>query len=147
VGAAAKADLVRIYRLQGIPADMTPKRFPILPYESEHPTFGSTELKDEDMDRFMGSWREFPVDSSNGALCHFPLYGFQFYKRNKLIFETSVCWACENFYVDTWFFGSNWISFDSTSQPSRELFEFCDALLPYDRNYIERIKKEREAFI
>ena len=62
------------------------------------------------------------------------------------MFQTSLCWACENFYVDTKFFGSNWIGFDSGSEVGRSLLEFCDGLLPYDRGYQERMEKEREAF-
>jgi len=80
-------------------------------------------------------------------MCHFPVYGLRFYKKERLMFQTSLCWACENFYVDTNFFGSNWIGFDSGSEVSRSLLEFCDGLLPYDRGYQERTEKEREAFM
>lgn len=147
VDAAKKADLVRIYRLQGLPTQITPKKFPILPYDYEQTTYGSVDLTEANLAGFMGFWADFPVDDSRGALCHEPVYGFQFYTKDKLIFETSLCWACENFYVDTRFFGSNWIGFDSGSDISRALLQFCDELLPYDRGYEERVAKEREELI
>jgi hypothetical protein len=144
---AEKADLVKVYRLQGVPSQFTPNRFPILPYDSEHPTFGKLELREDDLKTFLGVWEGFPVNDTSGAMCHFPVYGFQFYRKREAEMETSLCWTCENFYVDTRYFGSNWIGFDSGSEVGRTLLEFCDELLPYDRGYQERIAKEREALI
>lgn len=35
----------------------------------------------------------------NGAFCHTPPYGIRFYRDDKLIFETTVCWECNNFHM------------------------------------------------
>ena len=134
VSAAESSDSVIIYRLQGVDEQSTLEVFPILPYDSIHPTYGFRELKGDDHSR-------------PSIMCHLPVYGLRFFKKEKLIFQTSLCWSCENFYVDTKFFGSNWIGFDSGSEASRSLLEFCDGLLPYDRGYQERTEKEREAYM
>ncbi len=147
VSAAGKADLVKVFRLQGLPSQATPESFPVLPYDADYPTFGNRKLREDDLKRFLNLWEIFPVNDSGGAMCHFPVYGFQFYKKDKLILETSLCWVCENFYIDTNYFGSNWMGFDSGSAVGLSLLEFCDAILPYDRGYQERLAKEREAFI
>lgn len=148
VSATENSDSVIIYRLQGLPGQSSPEEFPILPYDSVHPTYGSRELTGENLKEFLDVWKNFPIDNSRpSVMCHFAVYGIRFYRKEKLIFQTSLCWACENFYVDTRFFGSDWIGFDSGSADSRRLLEICDAFLPYDRGYRERTEKEHEAFM
>ena len=149
VSAAENSDSVIIFRLQGTPEQSTPEDFPILPYDTVHPTYGSRELTGEDLTGFLDVWKNFPVDDTRPSImCHYAVYGIRFYRKEKLIFQTSLSWACENFYVDTRFFGSNnWIGFDSGSADGRSLLGFCDALLPYDRGYQERTEKELEAFM
>jgi len=44
------------------------------------------------------AWRSLSFQP-NGALCHVPPYGVRFYRDNKLLFETTVCWKCHNFYM------------------------------------------------
>ena len=39
------------------------------------------------------------------------------------------------------------MGFDSGSKAGRALLEFCDDLLPYDRDYQERTEREREEFL
>ena len=147
VAAAGGADAVVIYRLQGLPEQCTSGEFPVRPYDAMYPTFGKITLSGEDLDRFLADWREIRVNDSSGAMCHFPVYGVRFYRKESLIFETSLCWACENFWVETRFFGSEWMGFDAGAEASRRLLEFCDTRLPYDRGYLEREEKERQALI
>lgn len=44
------------------------------------------------------AWRSLTFQP-NGAMCHTPPYGVQFYRDNKMLFETTVCWECNNFYL------------------------------------------------
>ena len=44
------------------------------------------------------AWRSLSFQP-NGALCHTPPYGVRFYRENKLLFETTICWECHNFYL------------------------------------------------
>ena len=44
------------------------------------------------------AWRSMTFQP-NGALCHVPPYGIRFFRNEKLLFETTVCWKCHNFYM------------------------------------------------
>lgn len=44
------------------------------------------------------AWRSLTFQP-NGTLCHVPPYGVRFYRNDKLVFETTVCWKCHNFYM------------------------------------------------
>ena len=44
------------------------------------------------------TWRKMKF-KPNGAFCHVPPYGVRFYKDDKLLFETTICWKCHNFYI------------------------------------------------
>ncbi len=43
-----------------------------------------------------------------GAFCHYPIHGLRIYAGTKLLFETSLCWACSNFYF-TYTGESRWV--------------------------------------
>lgn len=34
-----------------------------------------------------------------GPLCHFPSHGIRFFGGDSLVFETSLCWHCSNYFV------------------------------------------------
>ena len=38
-------------------------------------------------------------DSGDQALCHFPIHGLRFYKGDALLYGTSLCWKCFNYFV------------------------------------------------
>ncbi len=44
------------------------------------------------------TWRKMKF-KPNGAFCHAPPYGVRFYKDDKLLFETTICWKCHNFFI------------------------------------------------
>ncbi|MCA9190562.1 MAG: hypothetical protein KDB03_02320 [Planctomycetales bacterium] len=44
------------------------------------------------------TWRHLSF-RENGALCHTPPYGLRFYREDKLLFETTICWECHNFNI------------------------------------------------
>lgn len=70
-------------------------------------------------------WRKLPEDMS--ARCHFPPYGFRFYKEEIIILQGSVCWQCNNIYgdVDGEYFG---YGFNGEDQNSQELLSICKSL-------------------
>jgi hypothetical protein len=61
------------------------------------------------------------------ALCHEPFYGLRFYSGKKLLFETSVSWECNNFYVP-----QDWIGFNAKAASGHALFKLLESLLPYE---------------
>lgn len=32
-------------------------------------------------------------------MCHMPVHGVRFFKDNDLLFQTSFCWTCANYFV------------------------------------------------
>lgn len=42
-------------------------------------------------------WRQLTFDKWLSAFCHYPAYRLRFYRQKKLLFETTVCWHCNNF--------------------------------------------------
>ena len=55
-------------------------------------------IKAERSKEIVSTWRKLKF-RPNGAFCHAPPYGVRFYKDNVLIFETTICWKCHNFFV------------------------------------------------
>ena len=58
-----------------------------------HVTIDGKKCKD-----ITDAWRSMTFQP-NGAFCHVPPYGMQFFRKEKLLFETTVCWKCHNFYM------------------------------------------------
>lgn len=46
----------------------------------------------------LDTWRKLKF-RPNGAFCHAPVYGIRFYRNDELLYETTVCWRCHNFYI------------------------------------------------
>jgi hypothetical protein len=80
--------------------------FPIRPYSTER--FGESKTKILKTSKVpakeIPTWcaavtRMIASDKEGGAtLCHFPIHGLRIYAGAKLLFETSICWRCNNFY-------------------------------------------------
>jgi hypothetical protein len=34
-----------------------------------------------------------------GPMCHFPIHGVRLYRDEEVIFETSLCWHCSNYFI------------------------------------------------
>ncbi len=81
---------------EAIPED---KRFPIHTYGKPARILASVELDGESSQRIGAAWRSLSFDEFAGAFCHIPAYGLRFYRGDKLLFETSICWDCTNFYM------------------------------------------------
>jgi hypothetical protein len=43
-------------------------------------------------------WRQLPPDEQ--MRCHMPPFGLRFYVENKLLVQGSVCWECNNIFVE-----------------------------------------------
>lgn len=59
---------------------------------------GHTTVDGKKCKEVADAWRTLTFQP-NGALCHTPPYGVRFYRNNELLFETTVCWECHNFYM------------------------------------------------
>jgi hypothetical protein len=86
-------------------SDETPKRkatsktFPVRPYGAHADIHAHVTLKGADCVDLRTAWQSLAFDRLGGAFCHYPAYGFRLYRGDQLLFETTVCWECQNFYV------------------------------------------------
>jgi len=96
-------DRIVLYRLDGGPNDQTnpTNTFPLKPYGNRNCYFSKEKpIRIEDYDRFRTTFALMTKDVYGGqSLCHNPAYGFRFYGADQLIFETSVCFECNNWYL------------------------------------------------
>jgi hypothetical protein len=134
----------RIFLLMGTKEQQTEESFPIRPYRSTVPVFGSVTLTGEKLDAFLRLWSYQSACRMRQALCHDPAYGFRLYRGSRLMAETSLCWHCQNYYVETWPVGSSWYGFEADDKYAIELLNHCDALLPYARSRDTAAKKSKE---
>ena len=64
-------------------------------------------------------WRQLPPDQQ--MRCHIPPFGLRFYVGNKLLVQGSICWECNNIWVEE--NGEDLVyTFDGGHQYSRQLF-------------------------
>ena len=96
VYALEKSDPSDHSALKPIPED---RAFPIRPYKSNARVLETKTLSGGDVEELTDTWRSMTFDEFGGAFCHFPVYGLRFYRDSKLLFETSICWKCTNFYL------------------------------------------------
>jgi hypothetical protein len=134
----------RIYLLMGKKEQETQEVFPIRPYGTNSPVCGSATLTGEKLDAFLRLWSYQSPSEMRQGLCHDPAYGFRLYRGSRLMAETSVCWHCNNYYVEVWPLGSGWYGFEADSKFAIELLNLCDSLLPYDRSKNTGTEKNRE---
>ena len=73
--------------------------FPVRPYGVYADVHGHVTLTGNDCESLRSAWRSLAFDRLGGAFCHFPAYGIRLYRNDQLLFETTVCWQCQNFYV------------------------------------------------
>lgn len=73
-----------------------------------------------------------------GALCHFPIHGIRFLKGENVLYQTSLCWHCSNFFVeypdDA---NASWLGIGSKS-----LMELLFKEMPIPQSEIDRFEKE-----
>ena len=108
-----------------------PDRFPIRPYDAFSKIISEAELGPADSQQLRQLWRRLPFDALAGAMCHLPVYGLRCYDGDKLIFETTICWKCQNFYTpDDSKNGFGWFGFRS-GPASATLLTFLRRHLPH----------------
>ncbi len=115
----------------------TEKTFPVRPYGLYADIHDQITIKGEDCDRLRELWRSLSFDRFGGAFCHFPVYGFRLYRNDELLFETTVCWECQNFYIPKWSSKNQqanyeWFGF-ADNEKSKALLEFFRKKLPHPR--------------
>lgn len=120
-----KSDRILIYELH--PEERAEQGFPIRPYGVSHKILKEKEITERDeLALLKASFiTMLPDGFGGGAFCHYPAHGIRFFEGQELQFETSICWACSNYYIP--FKGSySWKGMNDSS----DLFEFFQSKLP-----------------
>jgi hypothetical protein len=102
----AKAVEVSVYLLGSNEKGEKPnqaKAFPIKPYETTVPIEEERILKGVDLQLLEKAWAALAKQENyNQGRCHFPAYGLRFRDaKGRVVFETSVCPGCSNYYIGT----------------------------------------------
>ncbi len=64
-----------------------------------------------------------------GPNCHFPPFAYRFYAGKKLLYDTSICWGCQNVIIGV--DGKrSYFRFRTQAQESIDLFNFSNKLFP-----------------
>ncbi len=71
-----------------------------------------------------------------GAMCHYPIHAIRVWSGEHLIFHTSFCWMCGNFYFEYPDFTVRWTGIQGT-----KLKEVVNELMPIPQEVIDRFKK------
>lgn len=80
-------------------------RFPIMPYGGVSKILARRHLTQDEVKRLMPSLQATLTaeDQQPGAFCHSPVHGLRIYNGvengKKIIFQTSICYQCSNFYI------------------------------------------------
>jgi hypothetical protein len=113
--------------------------FPIRPYSAETKILKKRELKKDEFQKLLPSLVQTVsvIENTFGALCHMPIHGIRVYDDDVLIFETSICYGCGNFFISYPSGGAGWVSLSTADLkkvmtelmpiPEAELKRFEDA--------------------
>ncbi|TLD72598.1 hypothetical protein FEM03_00540 [Phragmitibacter flavus] len=126
---------IEIFLLDGDDSQKANTRFEWRGTENGDPIYGETTVSGGALRGFLETWNGQPLNGSHtGAMCHDPPYGFRGYDGDRLVFETTICWRCQNIAFVPFHGSEIYYGFDSESDIAKELLNRCDQLLPYKRH-------------
>jgi|TARA_B100001093_G_C26344021_1_gene807299 hypothetical protein len=84
--------------------DTVKPRFEIKPYNTSTSILSKVIIYNEEAKDFINLWygRSIDLDGNlfGSAFCHYPIVGFKFYHDDKILLQTSICFYCNNYYID-----------------------------------------------
>lgn len=115
-------------------------QFPIIPYKHVSRILQRKKLTAEEIKRLMPSLQATvrAEDASPGAFCHYPIHGIRILDGDSVLFQTSICYMCGNFFLayplsD----GASWVGLSS-----KEFEKVMMELMPVPEKEMDRFKKE-----
>jgi hypothetical protein len=113
--------------------------FPIIPYQSQSRILSRKVLTADERQLLLPPLQATVGVEKNtyGAMCHFPIHGIRAWVGKEILFQTSVCWHCSNFYVEYPIGGALW-----TGLSTPDLKLICERLLPIPQKEIDRFNKK-----
>jgi hypothetical protein len=122
-------DKVEVYYLDSELERDSVVGFPVKPYRTCARIIESKDITGREAQSLADSWRAQKFGAEYQALCHEPVYGLRFYQSSQLIYETTLCFSCRNFYVPV-NEGVHWWGFDSRSAQGKELLNRLQQIFP-----------------
>ena len=115
----------------------TDKTFPVRPYGAHADVLAHVSLTGASCGKLRQAWQSLAFDRLGGAFCHYPVYGLRLYRDDVLLFETTVCWECQNFYVPRYDpekqrYTHGWYGFANDNN-AKSLLKLFRSLLPHPK--------------
>ena len=98
----AATDEIRVYLLDPVfePTGLEPFPMPEHYRWAKTGVHGQNTLVGEPMTRLRDLWSAILSEAEGWpAGCHYPIHGLRFLGGGSVLFETSLCWVCNNYYV------------------------------------------------
>jgi hypothetical protein len=92
--------------------------------------FGRTVLHGEEAENVAKLWRHLLRGRGFSAMCHEPAYALRFRQHGKLLFETTICWACHNYTIPVGNLGRFEYGFDSKREDAQSLLKLLESHVP-----------------
>jgi hypothetical protein len=109
--------------------------FSIRPYDRETKILERREVPAEEIRHWCAAMAKTVTSEKprKGAWCHYPIHGIRIYARGELLFETSLCWVCHNYYCER-----DW---QSLTEDASDLEKLLDDLMPIPEQEKIRFKQ------
>jgi len=119
--------------------DLPADEFPIVPYKQSSKILQRKKLTAEEAKRLMPSLQETirAEGAPAGALCHYPIHGIRIRDGGNILFQTSICYECGNFYMAYPLVeGANWEGLSG-----KEFEKVMKELLPIPQGELDRFEE------
>jgi hypothetical protein len=142
-------DRIEIYLLDPVCDVGNWGSFPLHPYGRCTGIHDLTVLEGELAAHFLALWvNTLRDDEGPQAHCHYPIHGLRFFQGESVVYETSLCWVCKNYYAEAER-GYVWLGLPG-GYPNGPLTSSCDgvrqileALLPIPESLVQKVWQGR----
>lgn len=114
--------------------------FPIVPYSKDTRIIKKAVLGQGDLQAFKEAVVSALTGEENegGVMCHYPIHGIKIFRSNEPVFQTSLCWACGNYYVEY----PNGASWDQMTMGFGQLKDLLDKHMPIPPEEMEKFRRK-----
>ncbi len=141
-----KADKVEVFLLDFSIPDVESESvtgietFPIVPYAKNTRIIKKVAVEKADLKEFTGAVAAALTGQENegGVMCHYPIHGIKVFRADVPVFQTSLCWACGNYYVEY----PNGPSWDQMTMSFGPLKDLLDKHMPIPPEEMEKFRRK-----
>jgi hypothetical protein len=115
--------------------------FPIQPYDKKSKILKRKTLSADEVAKLLPALRANVGAEENhgGAFCHYPIHAVRLWSGERIMFQSSFCWACLNFYVAFPDGTTNWVGVTG-----KDLEKVMTELMPIPEKELERFRRKNE---